>query len=80
MDERRSIQRVRILKAGTIAFNHAGGISCTVRNMSETGACLEVASPIGIPDDFTLQIPSDRVQRPCHVAWRGKTLIGVAFR
>jgi len=52
MDEHRIAQRRRILKPGTIVF--IGGIDCTVRNISETGAALEVASPVGIPKDVTL--------------------------
>ncbi len=79
MSERRKIARHRVLKAGTIAFNRAGGISCMVRNLSGAGACLEVENPIGIPDDFTLLIEIDHVQRPCHVSWRKDRRIGVTF-
>jgi hypothetical protein len=79
MAERRKEQRQRLLKAGTIAFNRAAGITCTIRNMSVSGACLGVASPLGIPDDFTLVIDSDHVQRACHVKWRREKQIGVAF-
>ena len=79
MDERRGEARHRTLKAGTIEFKHAGGISCTVRNLSNAGACLEVVSPLGIPDDFTLAIESDHVARQCHVRWRAANRIGVAF-
>ena len=79
MDERRKESRRRTLKAGTIAFNRAGGISCTVRNVSDAGANLEVVSPVGIPDDFTLVIESDHVLRQCHVRWRTGNRIGVTF-
>lgn len=79
MAERRVTLRQRMLKAGTIAFNRAGGISCTVRNMSPTGACLEVESQIGIPDRFTLVIESDHLRRSCRVAWRKNKRLGVAF-
>ncbi len=80
MDERRKTPRQRMLKAGTIAFNRAGGISCTIRNLSAAGACLEVASPLGIPDEFTLVIESDHSQRACQVAWKAEKRIGVAFK
>ena len=40
MQDRRSQLRKRTFKAGTLAFNHAAGISCTVRNISGSGACL----------------------------------------
>jgi hypothetical protein len=80
MDEKRNIQRHRILKSGTISFNRGGGIDCMVRNLSTTGACLEVASPLGIPDDFNLIIVGDHDHHPCHVAWRSEKGIGVAFK
>ena len=79
MNERRTELRRRKLKAGTISFNRTSAISCTVRNMSETGASLEVASPMGIPDDFTLVIESEKFLRQCHVRWRAANRIGVAF-
>ncbi|MFK4386305.1 hypothetical protein ABIA40_005713 [Bradyrhizobium sp. USDA 223] len=44
MDERRDKARHRVLKAGTIEFG-GGAIDCTVRNLSDTGAALDVASP-----------------------------------
>ena len=80
MDERRNNQRQRVLKAGTITFNHGAGIDCTVRNLSSAGACLDVASPLGIPDDFILVIGSEQVQHPCHVTWRREKRIGVDFK
>ncbi len=80
MGERRKAQRGRTLKAGTIAFNRAAGISCRVRNVSPAGACLEVASQIGIPDEFMLVIDYDKFKQACHVIWRSDTRIGVAFR
>lgn len=67
------------MKRGTIAFNNDGGITCRIRNISEVGAGLEVASQFGIPDDFKLVIGTDNRQRSCRVAWRKANLIGVAF-
>jgi hypothetical protein len=77
MSARRKTWRRRILKPGLIAFNSGGTISCTVRDVSVAGACLEVANPI--PDDFTLVIESDQIRRQCHVVWRRDKRIGVAF-
>src|SRR5664279_5107986 len=79
MDERRKAQRHRTLKAGSITFNRDGGVDCRVRNMSPAGACLEVASQLGIPDDFTLVVEIDHVKAPCHVIWRTATRLGVTF-
>ena len=79
MDERRKVQRHRTFKAGSISFNRSAGIDCRVRNLSPAGACLEVASQLGIPDDFILVIAHDRLREPCHVIWRTATRLGVEF-
>ena len=79
MDDRRKVQRHRTLKAGSITFNRDGGVDCRVRNLSPVGACLEVASQLGIPDDFVLVVEIDHVKAPCHVIWRTATRLGVEF-
>jgi hypothetical protein len=79
MGEHRSDPRRRTLKAGTITFNRGAGIDCLVRNLSATGACLELESPVGVPNAFTLVVSTDNLQRPCHVAWRSARRIGVKF-
>jgi hypothetical protein len=80
MDERRKAQRLRALKAGSITFNRTGSIDCRVRNMSPGGACLEVPSQLGIPDDFVLIIGHDGFRQTCHVVWRSASRMGVTFR
>lgn len=79
MEDRRKVQRGRTLKGGSIAFNGGAGFDCRVRNISPAGACLEVASPIGIPSDFVLLVTQDGVKQPCHVVWRSEKRVGVAF-
>src|SRR5450755_2192874 len=79
MDDRRKVQRHRTLKAGSITFNRDGGVDCRVRNLSPVGACLEVASQLGIPDEFVLVVEIDHVRAPCHVVWRTATRLGVEF-
>src|ERR1700761_7895124 len=78
MNEKRGAPRRRVLKAGTIEFG-GGAIDCTVRNVSETGASLEVTSPLGIPENFTLVIPSDGQHFSCRVVYRKERRIGVTF-
>jgi hypothetical protein len=77
--ERRKITRHRTLKAGSINFNKDGSIDCRVRNLSDSGALLEVASQVGIPDDFVLVIEIDHFEQPCHVIWRTLKRLGVVF-
>ena len=78
MDHQRIVPRRRILKAGSI---ECGGeaIDCHVRNLSGTGAALEILSPLYIPDRFTLVVQTDQLKRPCHVIWRKEKRVGVAF-
>ena len=78
MEEHRVAPRRRMLKAGTIEFG-GGGIDCIVRNLSETGAALEVVSPLFIPDRFTLFVPSDQFKQRCYIVWRREKRIAVAF-
>ena len=84
MDEHRNAPRHRVLKSAMIEFG-GGGIDCVVRNMSDTGAALEVTSPLGIPERFSLVITQERQERqerlvkPCRVMWRKEKRIGVRF-
>jgi PilZ domain-containing protein len=77
MQETRIAPRRRILKAGTI--ESGGGIECHVKNLSDAGAALEILSPLYVPDNFTLVVPSDQFRRDCHVVWRKARRIGIAF-
>jgi hypothetical protein len=79
MDDKRTTPRSRALKAGTIAF-HGGAIDCVVRNLSAGGAALDVTSPLGIPQQFTLVVAVDHSSRLCQVIWRKEKRIGVTFR
>jgi PilZ domain len=78
MVETRTAFRHRVLKAATIEF---GGdpIDCAIRDLSTTGAALEVSSQTGIPAKFTLVIPGDALRLPCAVVWRSQYRIGVHF-
>ncbi len=76
--EKRRADRTRVLKAGMIEFP-GGAFSCMVRNLSEAGAALDVPSPSGIPDHFTLVIPTEGSRFSCYRVWRKDRRIGVAF-
>ena len=78
MDEKRTVPRHRKLKAGTIEFG-GGAIDCTVRNLSEIGAAIDVVTPLFIPDRFTLHVPTENLKKRCRIIWRKEKRIGVAF-
>lgn len=79
MTERRGSPRNRTLKGGSITFGFAVAIDCIIRNMSETGAALEVESTAGIPAEFTLLIKPETIRRKCRVIWRSAKRLGVHF-
>lgn len=79
MIERRTAQRHRVFKQGMLAFSGGGGADCTVRNISESGARIEIASPVGLPASFTLMIATDHLLRHCHAVWSADRRIGIAF-
>lgn len=78
MEERRTTPRHRVLKAGTIEFG-GEALPCTVRNLSKSGARIEVNSPLWFPDHFVLGVASEGLHKPCRVVWRLERRIGVAF-
>ena len=77
--ERRLAPRRNTMIGATIVYN--GGqtrLACTVRNISDGGAKLEVSKVQGIPQTFDLEMPgSDHM--PCRVVWRALRELGVAF-
>jgi hypothetical protein len=79
MNEKREIQRRQRLNAGVICIDDKSTIDCVVRDLSNAGAALEIESPIGIPDRFTLITKADRAKRSCHVVWRSVRRIGIKF-
>jgi hypothetical protein len=79
MNDQRADRRRRTLLTGSILLPSHGCIDCVVKNFTMKGACLQVASPVGIPDAFTLVIQREEMQRECRVIWRSATQIGIAF-
>ena len=78
--ERRRQTRARTLKSARILFNqHHSVIDCTVRNLSAEGACLNVASAIGIPERFDVMFDADQSIRPCRMVWHKEKQLGVEF-
>ena len=79
MIEKRAAPRHRVLKHGTLAFGGGGGIDCMVRNISASGARLDIDTPVGLPPTFTLVIQTDQFMRRCRPVWGNDKQIGVTF-
>ncbi len=80
MEERRHKDRQRTLKSGKIVFNDKRSVvDCLIRNLSGSGACLQINSANGIPEKFELQIQGTRNLRPCRTVWVTDTRLGIEF-
>jgi hypothetical protein len=80
VSERRTGRRTRALKGAKILFN--GGRStmdCQIRNLSDQGAKLSMASTISVPDQFTIKLDQGGEIRKCQVSWRNLRELGVRF-
>jgi hypothetical protein len=79
MVETRIAPRFRLSKAATIEFIGGRPINCVVRNLSVTGAAIELSDLCSIPDRFLLVMAEDGLRLHCRIVRRGRYLIGVAF-
>jgi hypothetical protein len=78
VSEKRSISRKRVLKSAQIVLSDkAPKLECAVKNISDTGACLQVSTTYGLPMSFDVVIEGAR--RQCRVVWRTDTNLGVMF-
>ena len=78
MVETRGARRYRVTKPAQIEY---GGdkLTCMLRDISTTGAGLEVPDPVIIPAKFILVLAEDGLKLPCTVVRRAGFRIGVAF-
>jgi hypothetical protein len=76
--ERRAITRKSVLMSAAIQFASCA-INCLVRDMTISGAALDVANADEIPECFNLVFKADGTHVPCRVVWRQEQRIGVAF-
>lgn len=78
--ERRQIHRKRVFKGALVVFgNHDRTIDCAIRNLSDEGAKLTLASTIGVPETFELMIPAEHLIAPARAVWRTDRELGVAL-
>jgi hypothetical protein len=78
MQERRAIPRQRVFKAGSIEFDDAK-IDCTIRNLSPSGAALDVPSPVCIPHEITIKMIARQTRHHGYVVWRKDGRVGIVF-
>jgi hypothetical protein len=78
-DDRRAVQRTRVLRCAKIIVPRRSPVICTVQNITGGGACLKLANTFGVPQTFELTFEHGRTRRACRVVWRTDTKPGVTF-
>jgi|tagenome__1003787_1003787.scaffolds.fasta_scaffold20097174_2 hypothetical protein len=81
-EQRREANRIRTLKGGTIVFNNGNSVlNCVIRDVSATGARLQVDGGAILPDQFLLVTGpwEQRQERAVRVVWRARGQLGVVF-
>lgn len=75
----RAHRREITLKTARIISATSGPMPCAVLNMSADGACLLVAEPEYVNQEFDLVIDHNGNRHLCFVAWRAGHRVGVRF-
>jgi hypothetical protein len=79
MQERRTSIRHPRYKTASIVFNRLGSVyTCTLRNISERGACVVVEKDMFVPAEFKLM--AEGHMRTCAIAWRRPDRIGIRYQ
>src|SRR5687768_10923409 len=81
MPERRASERFHSFFSGQVIFNDGESvIDCIIRNISASGAAVEVEGPLGgIPGQVALFITGEDEPRESTLIWKSGNRIGLAF-
>jgi hypothetical protein len=81
MQDRRQGARDKVLYGGVAAVNERGStMDCVVRNISDTGACVEFDTAAKLPAEMNLTIARKGRSYLTRMIWRQANKVGLAFR
>lgn len=81
MQDRRQGARDKVLYGGVAAVNgHGSTMDCVVRNISDTGACVEFDTAAKLPEEMNLTIARKGRSFLARLIWRQANKVGLAFR
>jgi hypothetical protein len=78
MVETRGARRFRVAKPAFVE-QRGDKIQCIVRDISVTGASLELSQASALPETFNLILPEDGLNLRCQVVWRRGFRLGITF-
>lgn len=78
--EQRQSNRVRsFLRGEAVHSNGSSRTECTVRDLSDTGARVEIPTSVTLPEYFEIVIPLKNITRRARIVWRHGGEIGILF-
>ncbi len=81
MQDRRRTTRDRVLFGGVAELaDRSTTMDCVVRNMSETGACIEIDPAARLPEQMNLAVARKGRSYLAEIIWRQANMVGLAFR
>jgi len=79
MQERRKLARSRVLKSAKLVVGTSAVVDCVVRNLTNTGARIEVPNTATLPEHLVLTFDGGRSLRSCRLVWRTINETGLEF-
>jgi hypothetical protein len=79
MLERRRFPRTQVFKSAMLISPSRLTVNCTLSNLSNHGACLQLQSPFDLTAEFDLSFDAGRTLRKCRSVWQTSTNVGVSF-
>jgi PilZ domain len=80
MNDKRSTPRLRSFLKGRVLFNGGqNSLECLIRDVSSSGARLEVSASVTLPDRFDLYLPHKDETCRVQIQWRRGNQLGIAF-
>lgn len=80
MANRRKFRRHRVLKEGKITNSEMQCLAnVVIRDLSESGARVQLPESQALPDDFSLYIVTERLLYPAVARWRDEKALGIQF-
>jgi PilZ domain len=75
----RKSPRTWMRKKAAIRTRNGSLMHCMVMDLSRDGACLQIASTIGVAGDLEFSFDNFHSHRMCKVIWRKANRVGVEF-
>jgi hypothetical protein len=79
MQEQRKIARSRVLKGAKLILGNSSTFDCTVRDLTNVGARIEIPNTVGLPKTLVLTFDGGRSVHQCRFVWRALNKAGVEF-